>query len=216
MKQKKAKKKKCFFLGFITVVLVMMAVCMTIKVIPIVTAGYKMYQEAISKESIEEAIAEIKEDDTYLTLDEIPESYKGGVVASEDKRFYKHSGMDLYATLRAVIVNLKAGSYKEGGSTITQQLAKNLYFSFEKKVERKVAELFVARDLEKMLTKDEILELYCNIAYFGEGCYGLEEAAEHYYGVDASQLSESQANALVFTIKSPNNYNPNVYEGAIA
>jgi membrane peptidoglycan carboxypeptidase len=107
-----------------------------------------------------------------------------------------------------------AGRFEQGGSTITQQLAKNMYFSFEKKYERKVAELFVAFQLEKELTKDEILELYCNIAYYGEGCYGLKQAAEHYYGVDPLELSEVQIVALVWTLKSPNNYNPNAYKGA--
>ena len=92
----------------------------------------------------------------------------------------------------------------EGGSTITQQLAKNLYFTFDKKLERKVAELFVAFQLEHMLTKDEILELYCNVVYFGEGCYGLQEASEHYYNISSDELSVEQASALAFTIKRPN------------
>ncbi len=164
--------------------------------------------------SISDKVEEIRQDENYITFDEIPEEYINQVLKSEDKRFYYHLGFDPISTTRAMANNIMAGRFEQGGSTITQQLAKNMYFSFEKKYERKVAELFVAFQLEKELTKDEILELYCNIAYYGEGCYGLKQAAEHYYGVDPLELSEVQIVALVWTLKSPNNYNPNAYKGA--
>lgn len=182
------------------------------KVYPIVASGYKMYQEAIQENSIESIIEEVKEDDNYVTLDEISQEYLAQVLKSEDRRFYYHFGVDPIAITRAMYNNIQAGSFIQGGSTITQQLAKNMYFSFDKKLDRKVAELFVAFKLEKMLTKEEILELYCNIIYFGENCYGLKEATNHYYGVAPIELSTTQVSALVKTIKSPNNYNPNVYK----
>ncbi len=185
-----------------------------IKISPIVVTGYEMYKTAIETMSISDKVEEIRQDENYITFDEIPEEYIKQVLKSEDKRFYYHLGFDPISTTRAMANNIMAGRFEQGGSTITQQLAKNMYFSFEKKYERKVAELFVAFQLEKELTKDEILELYCNIAYYGEGCYGLKQAAEHYYGVDPLELSEVQIVALVWTLKSPNNYNPNAYKGA--
>lgn len=185
-----------------------------IKISPIVVTGYEMYKTAIETMSISDKVEEIRQDENYITFDEIPEEYINQVLKSEDKRFYYHMGFDPISTTRAMVNNIMAGRFEQGGSTITQQLAKNMYFSFEKNYERKVAELFVAFQLEKELTKDEILELYCNIAYYGEGCYGLKQAAEHYYGVDPLELSEVQIVALVWTLKSPNNYNPNAYKGA--
>lgn len=199
----------------ILLVVAILAIVVTgIKITPVVTEGYKMYKEAVEKTSLQAAVEAVKSDTDYITIDQISHSFLEEVIESEDRRFYSHGGIDLFSTARAIVRNIQAGRLVEGGSTITQQLAKNLYFSFEKKYERKVAELFVAIDIEKMFSKEEILELYCNIAYFGEGCYGLKEAANHYYGVEAADLSNEQADALVWTLKSPNYYNPNVYVGA--
>lgn len=183
-----------------------------VKIYPMVSAGYEMYKTATENISVTDKIEELKQQNGYITFEEIPEDYKTQVLQSEDNRFYYHFGFDPIATARAMVNNMIAGSFVQGGSTITQQLAKNMYFSFEKKYERKVAELFVAFQLEKDLTKDEILELYCNIAYYGEGCYGLKPAANHYYGVEPLELTLPQIKALVWTIKSPNKYNPNVYK----
>lgn len=189
----------CFILG-------------AVKIYPVISKGYKMYKTATETMSVSDKVKELKQQKNYITFEEIPEEYKRQVLQSEDKRFYYHLGIDPIATARAMVNNLKAGRYVQGGSSITQQLAKNMYFSFEKKYERKVAELFVAFQLERELTKDQILELYCNIAYYGEGCYGLKQAANHYYGVNPGELSKTQIAALVWTIKSPNNYNPNAYK----
>ncbi|MDD3394212.1 MAG: transglycosylase domain-containing protein [Anaerotignum sp.] len=182
----------------------------------IVAQGYDMYHNAVSLESISSRVENLKQDDSYITIDKISEEFKKEIIHSEDRRFYYHFGVDPISLGRATVHNIHELRFVEGGSTITQQLAKNLYFSFDKKLERKVAELFVAFQLEDMLTKDEILELYCNVVYFGEGCYGLQEASEHYYNISSDKLSEEQASALAFTIKCPNNYNPNVYENAAA
>lgn len=171
--------------------------------------GYRMYQDAVFVQSIEEKTGEIRNAEDYITVDRISETFLDELIYREDRNFYQHSGIDLLAVMRAAWHDLQAGRYVEGGSTITQQLAKNLYFSGDKQLERKVAELFVAFDLERMFTKEEILELYCNVVYFGEGCYGIEEAAQHYYGVPASELDESQSQALVYTLKCPGYYNPN-------
>lgn len=176
---------------------------------PILIDGYTMYKEAITKEDLTTLVQEIKQDENYTTLDQISPEYLSSLIESEDRRFYSHNGLDLVALSRATINNIKAGRLKEGGSTITQQLAKNLYFSFEKRFERKVAELFVVYELESHYSKDEILELYVNIIYFGENCYGIKEASLHYFNKLPNELNQFEISALVYTIKSPNNYNPN-------
>jgi membrane peptidoglycan carboxypeptidase len=177
---------------------------------PIVKTGYDMYKDATTHTSLEVRIERLKSDENYVGLEAISPEFLRQVVDSEDRRFYTHNGINLISTTRALLKNVKAGSTVEGGSSITQQLAKNMYFSFEKRYERKVAELFVAFDLERIATKDEILEMYCNIAYFGEGCYGLREATLHYFDLEPLQISSEQAASLVKTLKSPNYYNPNM------
>lgn len=171
--------------------------------------GYRMYQDAVFVQSVEEKAEQIRSREGYIAFDEISETFLDELLYQEDRNFYSHSGVDLTAVARAAWHDLQAGRYVEGGSTITQQLAKNLYFSGEKELKRKVAELFVAFDLERSFTKEEILELYCNVVYFGEGCYGIGDAAGHYYGVSAADLNQEQAEALVYTLKCPGYYNPN-------
>lgn len=174
--------------------------------------GYDMYQESISEVSFNDKIESIRNKENYILLSDLPEKYIDQLIASEDKRFYEHGGIDHYAISRAIFNDLVAFSFVEGGSTITQQLGKNIYFSFEKKFERKFAEIFLANAIEDTLEKSEILELYVNIIYFGENCYGIKEASEHYFGVAPSNLTDAQIKSLVLTIKSPNNYNPNKLE----
>lgn len=208
----KIKRKKNIFFRILLYLITIGIIVFAFKVTPIIVRGYNMYKSAISSISIEKRIAKIKRDNNYTELEDISDEFIKEVLRSEDKRFYKHSGIDLVSTGRAVINNFKAGSYVEGGSTITQQLSKNLYFSFEKKYERKIAELFISFDMEKLLTKDEILELYCNIAYFGEGNYGINEASNYYYDVSPMEINEDQIMTLVKTLKCPNYYNPNAIE----
>ncbi|MGB5824147.1 MAG: biosynthetic peptidoglycan transglycosylase [Proteocatella sp.] len=179
------------------------------KVVPIVWRGYNLYSNAVNETSIEEKVEQLKKYENYIYIEDVSAEFIDSMIKSEDKKFYKHNGFDLISTLRAAYQNLRSGKIVEGGSTITQQLSKNLYFSFEKKYERKVAELIVAFKLEKRYSKDQILEYYLNIIYFGEGCYGIKEASLHYYGIQPIELDESQAAALIRTLKSPNNYNPN-------
>lgn len=183
-----------------------------IKVAPIIRTGYQMYHDALADTPLDVRVEMIRRDYNYAQLDEISPYFITKVIASEDRRFYEHRGINLSSTARALLKNIEKGTTAEGGSSITQQLAKNMYFSFEKRYERKVAELFVAFEMEKNYSKDQILEFYCNIAYFGEGCYGIKEATQYYYGVDPIALTEEQAEVLVRTLKSPNVYNPNKLE----
>lgn len=171
-------------------------------------AGYDLYRQALAADPPETAIARLRQREDYLPLDETPAAFRQMLLSAEDHRFYTHCGVDPLAILRAAAVDLRLGRLAQGGSTITQQLAKNLWFSFEKRLERKVAEVFAAFRLERMLTKNEILELYINAVWFGEGCTGLRAAAEHYYGCEPMELTPAQCQALVDTLKSPATRNP--------
>ncbi len=175
---------------------------------PTVYRGYELYRDAVGQVSVEEKAAAIMADENYVSLSDMDEYFVNEIIRSEDKRFRWHFGIDPLAIARAAKNDILAGSFIEGGSTITQQLAKNMYFDFDKVMERKVAEVFVAFRLERAFTKDQLLEMYLNSIYFGENCYGIKEAARHYYGTTPAELSSSQADSLVFTIKCPNLYNP--------
>lgn len=170
--------------------------------------GYQIYQDKIQEQSLSERVNQLKSKEDYVTLDQISPIYKEAVLESEDRRFYQHGPVDYYGLARAMLTNLTTFSFKEGGSTITQQLSKNLCLSFEKNLSRKFAEVFIARDLEKMYNKDEILEMYLNITYLGEGNYGIQAASQYYYHIDAIDLNKQQSDILVKTLKRPSVYNP--------
>ncbi len=140
--------------------------------------GYILYKEAIEKESISSRVSAIQNDEHFISLDNVPEYYHKAVVAVEDHRFYSHFGVDVISTGRAILTNIKSRKLVEGGSSITQQVAKNLCFTQEKTLYRKVAELFVVHDLEKFYSKDDILELYINNIYFGSGYYNIYDASK--------------------------------------
>lgn len=170
--------------------------------------GYQIYQDKIQEQSLSERVNQLKSKEDYVTLDQISPIYKEAVLESEDRRFYQHGPVDYYGLARAMLTNLTTFSFKEGGSTITQQLSKNLCLSFEKDLSHKFAEVFIARDLEKMYSKDEILEMYLNITYLGEGNYGIQAASQYYYHIDAIDLNKQQSDILVKTLKRPSVYNP--------
>ena len=172
--------------------------------------GYNMYKEAIDKTSLEEKVMQIKEKDNYTTLDEMPDIYKKAVVAVEDHRFYTHGGIDIIAIGRAIWNDIKAMSFVEGGSTITQQLAKNIYFTQEKELTRKVAEVFMAFEIEKNYNKEEILELYLNTSYFGDGYETVKEASRGYFGKEPMELTDYEAVMLAGIPNAPSVYAPTV------
>ena len=170
--------------------------------------GYGLYKNAVQEESLEETVAVIRRQDNFTSLEEMPETYVQAVVSVEDHRFYDHFGLDLIAIGRAVVNDIKAGRYVEGGSTITQQLAKNLYFSQEKTMSRKAAEVFLALEIEQKYTKDEILELYVNSIYFGDGYYSVGEASEGYFGKPASEMNDYECTLLAGVPNAPSKYAP--------
>ena len=172
--------------------------------------GYSMYKEAIENTPLEEKIEEIQEKENYTKLSELPQIYLDAVISVEDHRFYQHPGIDIIAIGRAFINDIKAMRYVEGGSTITQQLAKNIYFTQEKKMTRKIAEMFMAFKLEKNLSKEEILELYLNTSYFGNGYDTVKEASRGYFGKEPNEMTDGECVMLAGIPNAPSVYAPTV------
>lgn len=144
----------------------------------------------------------------WKNLPEVPTVLINALISSEDKNFVSHIGIDLEGIVRATVRNLSTLSINEGASTITQQLARTLYLSLERTWERKIREVFIALWLERVRTKDEILQMYLNSAYMGNGLYGLASASNYYFGKDLSTVNLQESAILVGTIRSPENYNP--------
>lgn len=173
--------------------------------------GYKLYKSALDQISLSDKIAEIKSKDTYVSINEVPDYYANAVIAVEDHRYKDHGAIDIIAIARAIVSNIQAKEFNEGGSTITQQVAKNLYFITEDDVvSRKIAEILVSLDLEKQYSKDDILEFYINTIYFGEGYYGIREASNGYYKKEPKDLSLSEATLLAGVPNAPSVYAPTI------
>ena len=142
-----------------------------------------------------------------VSIDKIPKHVQQAFIAIEDNRFYEHSGIDYRGTARALVSTL-SGREVQGGSTITQQLAKNAFLTQERSIIRKIKEAFIAKELEHKYTKDEILTMYLNQIYFGQGAYGIESASLYYFGKHVQNLDIAEAATLAAIPKSPNYYNP--------
>ncbi len=167
------------------------------------TNGTKVYADDDS------LIGELKvERGIFVPFEKIPDNVKNAVVAVEDSRFWHHKGIDYIGIARALVQDIIHASLKEGGSTITQQLAKIMFLSPEKTISRKIREAQLAMKLEKELSKKEILEIYLNKVYFGHGAYGIEMASRVYFGKSVGQLTLPEAAMLAGLIKAPSTYSP--------
>ena len=144
----------------------------------------------------------------FVPFDLLPRHVINAVLAIEDRRFFEHQGVDPIGLLRAMFANLRAGRYAQGGSTLTQQLAKNLFLTSERSLRRKIEELMLALWLEIRLSKQDILELYLNRVYFGSGTYGIEAAAQRYFGKSARNLDLGEAAVIAGLLKAPSKYSP--------
>ena len=170
--------------------------------------GHKIYKDVLEKTSVADKVTQIKSQENYTELKDLPDFYKNAVIAVEDRRFYKHGPIDPIAIARAVFVNIKSWKLQEGGSTITQQLAKNIYFTQEKSALRKVAEMYMAYEIERNCDKDTILELYLNTSYFGDGYYCVKDASEGYYGKEPKNMNRNEASMLAGIPNAPSAYCP--------
>src|SRR5207302_10075906 len=165
--------------------------------------GTKIYDDN------DEPITELHVERRILVpLTQIPQSLRDAILATEDRRFYSHWGIDPIGVARAVIQNYRRGRIVEGGSTITQQLTKVLFLTPDKSVERKFKEAVLALELERRYSKDRILEMYLNQIYFGHGAYGVEAAARTYFGKSVSELSVRESALLAGLPRAPTSYSP--------
>ena len=174
----------------------------------VIYMGFRMYMTAVSEMDLQSKITNIQNDDDYVSFEELPDRYIEAVIAVEDQRFYEHIGVDFISIGRAIVNNVKAKEIIEGGSTITQQVAKNMYFTQEKSFVRKVAELFVVHDLEKNYTKEDIFEIYVNISYFGDGYYGIGEAAIGYFNKLPKDMTLEECTLIAGIPNAPSVYSP--------
>ena len=176
----------------------------------VIGQGYQMYIEAVEKVPVEQKAQEIMEIDHYTSYDELPETYVDAVIAAEDRRFYYHRGWDIISTVRAAWRNLRNKEIVEGGSTITQQLGRIMYFSQEKKYSRKVAEVLAAGRIEDLYDKEKIFELYVNTIYFGSGYYSVYDASMGYFGKKPSEMNDYECTMLAGIPNAPSVYSPDV------
>ena len=183
----------------VVLLLVIVFVCFTV----LTGRGYLMYRDALQQQGLSDRVAEIQSNPNYTPISDLPEMYLDAVVAVEDHRFTQHFGIDLISIGLATWNNLTSWSLQEGGSTITQQLAKNLWFTPERSILRKIKEAIMTWRLELALDKERILELYLNVAEWGNGVYGAEAAARHYFGKSAASLSRGEAARLAVMLPSP-------------
>lgn len=190
----------------LTMLIASIMILLCISIGGIVIDGYNKYKEVTSSISLDEKVSEIKSDEDYTSIDKIDNDFLNGIVSVEDHRFYKHGSLDFISIIRATINNIAEGEIVQGGSTITQQLAKNLYLNGDKNFSRKVSEAFIAHDLEKNYSKDEILEMYVNVINYGDNYIGIREASKGYFGVEPSDLDLNEASLLAGLPQSPNGY----------
>ena len=171
-------------------------------------AGYSYYTKALNEKSLAKRVIDVTSDENFVEFDDLSSTYVDAVIAAEDHRFYEHGPIDFISIGRAFFTKLRKKELREGGSTITQQVAKNVCLTQEKSILRKIAELFAAYDLEKNYSKNEIFELYVNTAYFGDGYYGIKQAAEGYFYTTPDDLTLEEASMLAGIPNAPSIYAP--------
>ena len=172
--------------------------------------GYSYYANALKEKPLLDRVNEITSKEHFVKFADMADVYRNAVVAVEDHRYYSHGPVDFIAIGRALFTNIKNGELQEGGSTITQQVAKNVVFSQEQSLLRKIGEIFAAFDLEKNYSKNQIFELYVNTSYFGDGYYGIYDASYGYYNKDPKDLNLDEASMLAGIPNAPSVYSPNV------
>ena len=175
-----------------------------------VKSGYDKYQQALVDKPLNEVIQELQDKDNYTQYEDVPEIYYKALVAVEDRRFYKHNGFDIVGTARAIYNDIRAKKLLEGGSTISQQLAKNLYFPQDNTLQRKIAEIFMAMKIEREYEKEEVLELYVNGIYYGSGYYSIYDASKGYFGKEPKDMTDYECTLLVGIPNAPSIYSLDV------
>lgn len=172
--------------------------------------GYFYYNHALKEEPLLSRTESIVKKENYTSFNNLPQNYINAVISVEDHRFYNHSAIDPIGIARAFYTNFKSKDFKEGGSTITQQVAKNIVFNQDKTLLRKLGEFFAAYDIEKNYSKNEILALYANSSYFGDGYYCIYDASMGYFNKSPQDLNLEECAMLAGIPNAPSVYSPSV------
>ena len=172
--------------------------------------GFGYYSNTLKEKPLISRVEEITKKEHYMSFAELPENYINAVIAVEDHRYYEHGAIDPIGIARALYTNIRDGEFDEGGSTITQQVAKNVIFNQDKTIVRKLGEIFAAYDLEKNYSKNDIFALYVNSSYFGDGYYCIYDASMGYYQKDPKDLTLAEASMLAGVPNAPSVYAPTV------
>ena len=197
---------KKFFIKLFLFILLLVIIASSI----LFMIGFSTYSKSLKEKPLLDRVSEITNNEHFVKYDDLSKNYTNSVIAAEDHRYYDHGPVDFIGIFRAIFVNIKSKELSEGGSTITQQVAKNVILSQEASLSRKLAEIFGAFDLEKNYSKNEILELYVNTAYFGDGYYGIYEASHGYYNKEPKDLTLDEASMLAGVPNAPSVYAPTV------
>lgn len=190
---------------FIAIIILFFLICLIIFLI-----GYSYYTKALEEKPLVTRVDEITSKENFVKFEDMSTYYRNAVISVEDHRYYDHGPVDFIAISRAIFTNIKNGELQEGGSTITQQVAKNVVFNQEPTWIRKVAEIFAAYDLEKNYSKKEIFEIYVNTSYFGDGYYGIYEASYGYYKKSPKDLNLDESSMLAGIPNAPSVYAPTI------
>ena len=215
-RRKKRSSLKIFFLAFFLLMLAGGGAAATVvaswinEAPPLDPARLDIVETSYLYDSEGNEITELHDEQNRVVvgLEEVPQHVKNAFIAIEDERFYEHFGFDITGSLRAAYTNLRTGRIVQGASTISQQLAQNAYLTTETSYERKVQEIWLAIQLERTYSKEEILEMYLNRIYFGNGAYGVQAASQTYFGKSVSEIDLAEAAMLAGAVRSPNYYNP--------
>lgn len=190
---------------FIAIIVLVIIICSFIFLV-----GHFYYVKALKEKPLITRVDEITNKENFVKFEDMSSYYRNAVISVEDHRYYDHGPVDFIAICRAFYTNIKNGEFREGGSTITQQVAKNVVLSQERSWIRKIAEIFAAFDLEKNYSKREIFELYVNTSYFGDGYYGIYQASFGYYNKSPKDLNLDEASMLAGVPNAPSVYSPTV------
>ena len=174
-----------------------------------IKGGYDKYQQALADIPLNEVLEELQNKDNYTQYEDVPEIYYKALVAVEDRRFYKHNGFDIIGSARAIYNDIKAWELLEGGSTISQQLVKNLYFPQDNTLRRKIAEIFMAMKIEREYEKEDVLEFYVNGIYYGSGYYSIYDASVGYFDKEPKEMTDYECTLLVGIPNAPSVYSLN-------
>ena len=175
-----------------------------------IKGGYDKYQLALADRPLAEVIEELQDKENYTQYEDVPEIYYKALVAVEDRQFYKHNGFDIIGSARAIYNDIKAWKLLEGGSTISQQLAKNMYFPQDNTLQRKIAEIFMAMKIERDYEKEDVLEFYVNGIYYGSGYYSIYDASNGYFGKEPKDMTDYECTLLVGIPNAPSIYSLDV------